>query len=43
MKMCDPKVKLLLKKVNKPVFGEDEPIKYNPNFTSNAIRVNLIP
>ena len=41
--MCDPKIKLLLKKVNKPVFGEDEPIKCNLNFTNNAIRVNLVP
>jgi hypothetical protein len=26
MKLCDPKIKVLLKKVNKPVFGLDEPI-----------------
>ena len=43
MRLCDPKVKVLLKKVNKPVFGEDEPIKCNPKFSSNAIKQNLIP
>ena len=43
IRMCDPKVKLLLKKVNKPTFGDDEPIKPNPKFTSNAIKNNLIP
>ena len=43
IRMCDPKIKLLLKKVNKPTFGDDEPIKPNPKFTSNAIKNNLIP
>ena len=43
MRLCDPKIKVLLKKVNKPVFGENEPIKINPKFTSNAIKQNLIP
>ena len=43
MKLCEPKVKLLLKKVNKPVFSDDEPIKVNPNFAQNAIRLNLVP
>ena len=32
MKFCDPKIKVLLKQVNKPVFGEDEKIKPNPKF-----------
>ena len=43
MRFCDPKIKLLIKKVNKPIFGADEPIKINPRYTSNTIRVNLIP
>ena len=43
MKLCEPKVKLLLKKVNKPVFGEEEPIKVNLKFTSQTIKQNLIP
>ena len=43
MRLCDPKVKVLLKKVNKPVFGDDEPIRCNPKFASNAIKHNLIP
>jgi len=34
MMLCSPKVKLLLKKINKPVFGADEPIKCNPKFAS---------
>ena len=43
MRFCDPKVKVLLKEVNKPVFGEHEKIKVNPKFASNSIRCNLIP
>ena len=43
MRFCDPKVKVLLKEVNKPVFNPDEKIKPNPKFTNNSIRVNLIP
>ena len=43
MRFCDPKVKLLLKEVNKPVFGEHEKIKVNPKFASNTIKSNLIP
>jgi hypothetical protein len=29
MRFCDPKVKVLLKEVQKPVFGEHEKIKVN--------------
>ena len=43
MRFCDPKIKVLLKEVNKPVFGEHEKIKVNPKFASNSIRCNLIP
>ena len=43
MKMCDPKVKLLLKEIRKPIFNDTEKIKVNPAFKSNSIRVNLIP
>ena len=43
MSFCNPKVKLLLKEISKPVFGENEKIKINPAFTSNSIRCNLIP
>ena len=43
MRLCDPKVKVLLKEINKPVFGENEKIKVNPKFASNSIRCNLIP
>ena len=38
MRLCDPKVKVLLKKVNKPIFNDDEAIKCNPKFSSNAIK-----
>ena len=43
MRLCDPKVKLLKKEVNKPVFGDNEKININPAFASNSIRVNFIP
>ena len=43
MRFCDPKMKVLLKEVNKPVFGENEKIKVNPKFANNSIRINLIP
>ena len=43
MRFCDPKVKVLLKEVQKPVFGEHEKIKVNKQFTSNSIRCNLVP
>ena len=43
MRLCDPKIKVLLKKVNKPVFNDDETIKCNPKFASNVIKQNLIP
>ena len=43
MSFCNPKVKLLLKAINKPVFGDNEKIKINPNFSSNSIRCNLVP
>ena len=43
MKFCDPKIKILLKEVKKPVFGEDEIIKVNLKFASNTIQSNLIP
>ena len=29
MRLCDPKVKLLKKEVNKPVFGDNEKININ--------------
>ena len=40
---CDPKIKILLREVNKPVFGEDEKIKVNPKFSSDMAKLNLIP
>ena len=43
MKFCDPKMKLLKKQVNKPVFGNDEKITVNAAFTQNNIRINLMP
>ena len=43
MRLCNPKVKLLKKEVNKPVFGDNEKININPAFASNSIRVNFIP
>ena len=43
-RICDPKVKLLLKQVNKPTFDKaDEQVKVNPKFASPNIRVNLVP
>ena len=41
--LCNPKIKVLTKEVNKPVFGEDEKIKVNPGYKSGQIRSNLIP
>lgn len=43
MRFCDPKIKVLLKEINKPVFKDDEKIKVNPKFASNSIRLSLIP
>ena len=43
IKFCDPKTKILLKEVNNLVFGEDETIKVNFEFTSNTNQSNLIP
>ena len=43
MKLCDPKIKMLLKEVNKPTFGENEKIKVNMAFKSSNIRNLLIP
>ena len=44
MKMlCNPKIMVLKKEVNKPVFGEQEKIKVNPGYKSGTIRSNLIP
>lgn len=43
MRFCDPKVKLLIKEVNKPIFNPQEKIKVNPKYASNSIRNNLIP
>ena len=43
MRMCDPKIKLLKKEVNKPVFNPNEKININPAFKSQNIRLSLIP
>jgi cullin 1 len=43
VKLCNPKVKLLMKEVNKPVFAPGEKIKINEKFESNNVRVNLVP
>ena len=44
MKMlCNPKIMVLKKEVNKPVFGANEKIKVNPGYKSGQIRSNLIP
>lgn len=43
MRLCDPKIKVLAKEVNKPIFGDNEKIKVNAKFNSNTIRCNLIP
>ena len=43
MRLCEPKVKILLKEVNKPVFKDDEAIRVNDNFQSSSIRCNLLP
>ncbi len=42
-KLCEPKIKVLLKEVNKPVFGDSEKIKVNEKFAQQSIRCNLIP
>lgn len=38
MQLCAPKIKVLLKEVNKPVFGEHEKIKVNMKYASQQIR-----
>ena len=43
MRLCDPKVKVLLKRINKPVFNDDEQITCNLKYSSNSIKQNLIP
>lgn len=43
LRLCDPKIKVLQKKVNKPTFDESEAIRVNPKFTSNLIKLNLVP
>lgn len=43
MKLCDPKIKVLCKEINKPVFGDNEKITVNDKFKSSAVRNNLIP
>jgi len=43
MKLCDPKLKVLNKEVNKPVFDANEKIRVNEKFKSAAVRNNLIP
>ena len=44
MQLCHPKVHVLDKAVKKPTFDDpNEQIKLNMKFTSNNIRVNLIP
>ena len=42
--LCNPKVKLLEKGVNKPTFDDDnEVIKLNLKFQNPALRVNVVP
>jgi hypothetical protein len=42
--LCNPKVKLLEKGVNKPTFDdENEVIKLNLKFQNPALRVNVVP
>lgn len=44
LQLCNPKIRLLDKAVKKPTFDDpNEQIKLNQKFTSNNIRVNLIP
>ena len=44
IQLCNPKVRVLDKAVKKPTFDDpNEQIKLNMKFTSNNIRVNLIP
>ena len=42
-KFCEPKMKLLLKTHNNPVFLDDEVIQVNTTFGNKAVRLNLIP
>ena len=43
-RLCDPKVRVLMKEVaKKPIFGEQEKIRANAKFTSQQIRQVLIP
>ena len=42
--LCNPKIRVLDKQIKKPTLDDpNEKIKINPKFTSNNIRVNLIP
>jgi cullin 1 len=44
LKLCNPKVKLLMKEdLKTPKFSPDEKIKVNDKFESNNVRVNLVP
>ena len=44
IQLCNPKVRVLDKQIKKPTFDDPkEQIKLNMKFTSNNIRVNLIP
>ena len=43
MKLCNPKIKLLLKQNPKPVFTPDEQFRCNMKFENNNIRFNLVP
>ena len=44
IQLCNPKVRVLDKAVKKPTFDDpNEQIKLNMKFSSNNIRVNLIP
>ena len=44
IQLCNPKVRVLDKQIKKPTFDNpDEKIKINLKFTSNNIRVNLMP
>jgi hypothetical protein len=43
LKLCNPKLKMISKEVNKPTFKPDEKLKLNDKFESNNIRVNMVP
>lgn len=43
MKLCNPKIKLILKQNPKPVFAPDEQFRLNSKFENNNIRFNLVP